>query len=466
LDTDIPLSCYSFLVIEATLPNILTALGGIVFLLCCSALMSASEVAFFALSPSDIEKIRHGDEHPSYKKILRLIEMPQTLLATILIANTLINIGIVVISDFIIKDFFAGGLFVYWAQGLIDTFHWSMTAEKLADSINFLVTVVGVTAVLVLFAEIIPKLYARGNVLSLAKFMSGIVLFLSKFFGPFSRLLVSWTDRIEESIEERTGGSNIVTREDFDKAIELAMSRTETTKDVNILKSIVTFGDVAVKRVLCPRSNVIAIEINEDFASVLEIVKKSGFSRLPVYDEDLDNIKGILYSKDLIEHLQEPSHYHWQALVESEIVYTPETKKIDDMLRLFQKEKQHMAIVVDEYGGTAGIVTLEDIIEEIIGDIRDEFDDETEIDYKKIDDFNYIFEGKTLLNDVFRVLKIEQTVFENLRGDADSIGGLVLESTGIIPKKDTEVTLNGVIFKVVAVNKRRIEQVKVTLKKD
>ena len=464
MDTDIPLSLCSILLLEVTPSAIFSAVGTITILLLCSAALSASEVAFFGLSLSDIEKLRQHEDHATNKNILRLIDMPQTLLATILIANTLINIAIVVVSDFIIKEFFANSVFLSWSNALIAYFAWAVSAEWLADFINFLITIVGVTSLLVLFGEITPKLYARGNKLGLARFMSGIVLFLSKVLGPMSRILVRWTDRLEESIEERTGGSNIVSKEDFDKVIELTMSKN-TAKEADILKSIITFGDVPVKRICCPRTSMVALEISDDFFAVLEKIKNSGFSRLPVYEEDLDNIKGILYSKDLIEHLNEPAHFHWQSLLESDLIYTPETKKIDDMLRLFQKEKQHMAIVVDEYGGTAGLLTLEDIIEEIIGDIRDEFDDETEIDFKKIDDFNYIFEGQTLLNDVFRVLKIEANDFEILRGDADSIGGLILESTGIIPKKDTEVKLKNIVFKANAVNKRRIEKVQVTMPK-
>ena len=464
MDTDIPLSLCSILLLEVTPSAIFSAVGTITILLLCSAALSASEVAFFGLSLSDIEKLRQHEDHATNKNILRLIDMPQTLLATILIANTLINIAIVVVSDFIIKEFFANSVFLSWSNALIAYFAWAVSAEWLADFINFLITIVGVTSLLVLFGEITPKLYARGNKLGLARFMSGIVLFLSKVLGPMSRILVRWTDRLEESIEERTGGSNIVSKEDFDKVIELTMSKN-TAKEADILKSIITFGDVPVKRICCPRTSMVALEISDDFFAVLEKIKNSGFSRLPVYEEDLDNIKGILYSKDLIEHLNEPAHFHWQSLLESDLIYTPETKKIDDMLRLFQKEKQHMAIVVDEYGGTAGLLTLEDIIEEIIGDIRDEFDDETEIDFKKIDDFNYVFEGQTLLNDVFRVLKIEANDFEILRGDADSIGGLILESTGIIPKKDTEIKLKNIVFKASAVNKRRIEKVQVTLPK-
>ncbi len=464
MDTDIPLSFCSILLLQATPSAIFAAVATMLILLLCSALLSSSEVAFFGLSLGDIEQLRQHEDNSTNKNILRLIDMPQTLLATILIANTLINIAIVVVAEIIIKDFFAQSVFVTWANGLIQYFNWSVSVDWLADFINFLITVVGVTSLLVLFGEITPKLYARSNKLGLARFMSGLVLFLSKVLGPMSRMLVRWTDKIEEQIEERTGGSNIVSKEDFDKVIELTMSKN-TAKEADILKSIITFGDVPVKRISCPRTSMVAIEMSDDFFELLEKVKKSGFSRLPVYEEDLDNIKGILYSKDLVEHLGEPVHFHWQSLIASEVVYTPETKKIDDMLRLFQKEKQHMAIVVDEYGGTAGLVTLEDIIEEIIGDIRDEFDDDAEIDFKKIDDFNYIFEGKTLLNDIFRVLKIDPDDFENLRGDADSIGGLVLESTGIIPRKDTEVKLKNIIFKVVTVNKRRIEQVKVTLPK-
>jgi putative hemolysin len=464
LDTEIPLSSCATLFLTVTPSAVFSAVASIAFLLLCSALLAASEVAFFGLSPNEIERLRQHEDNVTIKNIVRLIDMPQTLLATLLIANTLINIGIVVVADFVIKDFFENSFFIHFSHSLIERFQWNVSPEWLADAINFLITVVGVTSLLVLFGEITPKLYARGNKLGLAKFMAGTIIFLSKIFSPLSRFLVRWTDRLEETIEERTGGSsNVMSKEDFDKAIELTMSKDNTAKEADILKSIISFGDVPVKRICCPRTSIVALEISTDFEAVVEEVKKSGFSRLPVFEDDLDNIKGILYTKDLIEHLKEPKHFQWQALVETDVIYTPETKKIDDMLRFFQKEKQHMAIVVDEYGGTAGLLTLEDIIEEIIGDIRDEFDDETEIDYKKIDDFNYVFEGKTLLNDAFRVLRIDPTDFEESRGDADSLGGLILERTGIIPRKETEIKINNIAFKVMAVNKRRIEQVKVTL---
>jgi gliding motility-associated protein GldE len=347
---------------------------------------------------------------------------------------------------------------------MVEQWHLPMSVEWLHDVINFLVTVVGVTFILVLFGEVMPKIYAKTNNIGLARFMCGPITFLSKFFKPFSFLLVRGTNTIERRLEVYTQGSKKTSREDIDKAIELTVSSApESKQEVSILKSIVQFGDVTVKQIMRPRMDMAALDIAIDFKTLILSVKKSGFSRYPVFEDNLDNIKGTLYAKDLLEYLDNDAGFEWQNLIRMEVFYAPEAKKIDDLLREFKSEKKHMAVVVDEYGGTAGMITLEDIMEEIIGDIRDEFDDEPDLDYEKIDANNYVFEGKTLINDVCRALNMDKTLFEDLRGDADSLGGLMLETIGYIPKKDAEIKIDKYTFKVIAVTKRKIEKVKLTI---
>lgn len=468
MDTDIPLR-YFFDYQHLTLLNIDISIGFssalILFLLSLSAFLAASEVAFFSLSDNDLEKLRQNDEAPSTKYILRLLEMPHTLLATILIAHTIINIGIVIISDFVIKDFFEhSGISEHWANQIINTFQWNFPAEHLTEKINFLVTVVGVTALLVLFGEITPKLYARSNNISLARLASKSILYLVKFLSPISKFLVRWTDRLEAKLEHSSGGSNVATKEEFDKAIDLTVSQnTASAHEASVLKNIIKFGDVSVQQIMCPRMSMVGIELQSNYKDMFSTVKRYGYSRYPIYDDDLDNIVGMLYTKDLLEFLDKQGDYDWHQLIEKEVIYVPESKKIDDLLRFFQKGRQHLAIVVDEFGGTSGLVTLEDIMEQVIGEIRDESDDEKEIDYKKIDDHNFIFDGETLLNDVCRVLRIDHEVFNNVRGDANALAGLVLERTGIIPRKDTEIPVLNYKLKVISVNKRRIEKIQFTI---
>jgi len=240
----------------------------------------------------------------------------------------------------------------------------------------------------------------------------------------------------------------------------------DSEQEIDILKGIVKFGDVMVKQIMRTRVDVIAIDFRMDFKELLETVRASGFSRIPVYDEDFDSITGILYVKDLLPVLDEKANFEWQGLIRPEILYVPEAKKINDLLKEFQEKRMHMAVVVDEYGGSAGVVTLEDIMEEVIGEIQDEFDSEKELEYEKIDDYNYIFEGKTLLNDVCRVVKIDTTTFDDVKGDSDSVAGLLLEFVGNLPKKGAVFNIHDYSLKVVEVNKRRIIRIQITLPKD
>jgi len=251
-------------------------------------------------------------------------------------------------------------------------------------------------------------------------------------------------------------------REDIDKAIDLTVKdQHNAQREADLLKSIVKFSNVPVKQIMRSRVDVIAIPMDSDYASVLKTVRESGFSRIPVYNEEFDNVIGILYAKDLLGYLDKDADFSWQELIRTQVLYVPESKKINDLLKEFQDKRNHMAIVVDEFGGSAGLVTLEDVMEEVVGEIWDEFDEEEDADFVKINDREYIFEGKTMLNDVGRIMSIELEAFEAFRGDADSLAGLVLENTRILPKKDTEINLGGYRFITIAVNKRRIERIKV-----
>ena len=448
--------------------EIFFAIALVIILLLCSALISGSEVAFFSLTTNDFERLRQ-DKNKAAERILHLKEKPRTLLATILIANNFVNIAIVIVSEYILRQLLPSELLNAWSEtflnftGLIHFF----TIEGFTVVFNFILTVVGVTFLLLLFGEVAPKVYARLNNIALAKFMAAPLTFLITIFRPISFLLVKGTGLIENKLAQKTPpGVSVASKEDFDEAIDLTVSREKNTQqEVDLLKSIVKFGEVAVKQIMRSRVDVVAVDLRSSFPDLLKIIRESGYSRLPVYEEDFDNVTGILYVKDLIGELDEPDNFEWQQLIRTDVLYVPEGKKINELLKDFQSSRLHMAIVVDEYGGTSGIVTLEDIMEEVIGDIRDEFDDEPEILYKKIDDFTFLFEGKTMLNDMCRIVGVPISKFDEVKGEADSIAGLILEKVGFIPKMEKEFVIEDFKFKIVAANERRIEQVLVGLPK-
>lgn len=458
------------LLLFLTLPPLEVILGtiSVVLLLVCSALVSGSEVAFFSLTHNDFEKLEQEGTGNS-QRILTLKDKPRTLLATILISNNFINIAIVIISEFVLLQLLPPLTFEQWSRSIIRllSLEGGMTVEYMGRIISFLITVVGVTFLLVLFGEVAPKVYAKLNNVRLAKLMSTPLLILMRLFHPISRILVNWTTIIERKLASRSITTMLASREDIDEAIELTVNSgsTDTDKEIDILKSIVKFGDVSVKQIMRSRVDVVAVDFRIGFKELLRVVRESGYSRIPVYDADFDNVTGILYVKDLLGHLHEDAQFEWQGLIRTNVYYVPEAKKIHDLLKEFQRERLHIAIVVDEYGGSSGIVTLEDIMEEVIGDIKDEFDEEAEVIFKKVDDYNYLFEGKTLLNDVCRIIGVDTNTFDPIKGDADSLAGLLLELRGQIPKKEEEIHYNLFKFKIVSVSKRRIEQVLVTLPK-
>ncbi len=462
---DLALNVLPYLLLEIS--SIALALSSIVILilLISSALISGSEVAFFSLSPNDLDNLK-GEDSPVAKRILRLLEKPRTLLATILISNNFINIGYIIVSENVLRNTLTEDLCNRWALAISNTFTFiTLDQSYLAEAISFIITTVLVTFAVVLFGEVAPKVYAKINNVQLAKFMSGSLSFFERFFSPLSIMLVNLTSIIEKKLAHRTT-NNLASKEEIGEAIDLTVKGGfNATEEVDILKSIVNFGDVAAKQIMQPRVDVMAVDFQSSYQELLKMVKKSGYSRIPVYNENFDHITGLLYVKDLLGHLEEENDFEWQQLLRTEILYIPESKKIDDLLKEFQAKRLHMAVVVDEYGGTSGIVTLEDIMEEIIGEIKDEFDDEIELDYQKLDDYNYIFEGKTLLNDVCRVIGLDTNTFDEVRGDADSLAGLILELLGRLPRKGREIKHERFTFKIVEVNKKRIKQIKITIAK-
>ena len=445
------------LLLLAYFSEILLSLVAVLFLIISSGLVSGAEIAFFSLSANDLSRL---DEKEN-KRFFWLKDRPKNLLATILISNNFINIAMVILSESILSRILPVETFQFWAESLTGN---SPNSELIAKGLSFLITVVGVTGIIVLFGEIMPKVYAKIHNIRLAKFMSGPLFVLMQIFRPLVFVLVNWTNLIENRLFTKTPPGSLTSKEDIDEAINLTVRNEKNSRtEVDILKSILKFGEVSVKQIMQPRVDVVALDIQAPYPEILKIVRSSGYSRIPVYSEDFDHVAGILYAKDLIGLLNEHDDFEWQSLVRTNILYVPEAKKISDLLKNFQKERLHMAIVVDEYGGTSGIVTLEDIMEEVIGDIKDEFDDEAEVDFIKIDEKNFVFDGKTLLKDVCRLLEIDSNAFDIIRGEADSLAGLLLEINGSFPRKETEITYNQFRFKVVSVNNRRIEKVKVTI---
>ncbi|MBK9733700.1 MAG: gliding motility-associated protein GldE [Saprospiraceae bacterium] len=432
----------------------------LIVLLTCSGLISSSEVAYFSLGLKDIKALEEENSISS-RRALALKEKPRYLLATILISNNFVNIAIVIVAEQILRIWLGPENLIIIGQWLHNNLFYGLAnPDVLADIFNFLVTVVGVTFMLVLFGEAMPKIYATLNKLRIVHLMALPLTVLKYLLSPFSKILVNWSSAMEKSLNS-TNTQSSTTKEDIDAAIDLTVTnKTEASvQEADILKGIVNFGDIAARQIMHPRMDIIAIEYSESFKDLMKIVKDSGYSRLPVYKEDLDNIIGILYVKDLLEHTEKPENYEWQKLIRSSVLFVPESKKIDELLREFQLKRTHMAVIVDEYGGTAGIATLEDIMEEVVGEIKDEFDNDEEVDYIKISDNNYIFEGKTLLNDVCRVIGENTSYFDHVRGEADSLAGLLLEMVGHIPNSEKEIIIENITLKAISATKRRIEKI-------
>ena len=408
----------------------------IVFLLLLSALISGSEVAYFSLSPDEKHKIFNT----SAKKntyIKKNLESPEQLLATILVANNFVNVGIVILSSFTVDS-------------LID-----FTNEPI---LGFVVQVIVISFIILLVGEIIPKVYSTHHALKFARFIAVPMYYTIKLFKPVNSILIFSTSFINNRIHAYNSHISV---DELSQALELT-SKTELKEDTDILKGIVKFGNKSVVEIMRSRVDVVSIDINSGFSKVMTLITETGFSRIPVFSETFDNIKGILYIKDLLPHVHKGASFRWQSIIRPPF-YVPETKKIDDLLEEFQKNKVHMAIVVDEYGGTSGIVTLEDVLEEIVGEITDEFDEDEKF-YTKISENKYLFDGKTLLNDFYKVIGIEEGVFDDVKGEADTLAGLILELKGEIPAKNDTITCKNYVFSIEAVDNRRIKQIKVEIK--
>jgi len=340
----------------------------------------------------------------------------------------------------------------------------SVTEQSLAGGIRFAITIVGVTFLLVLFGEVAPKVYASYNKIALALLMSRPLQVLMGLFKPFTYLLVNGASVVERRLENHSQD-----QQEIDEAIDLTVSNREegnengSLHDVGILKRIVNFGNVTVRQVMRSRVDVIAVEQGISYSELLDVIREHNYSRIPVFEEGVDQVVGLLYVKDLLGFRHEGPDFNWRQLVREEVLYVPESKKVSDLLKEFQLQKMHLAIVIDEYGGTEGIVTLEDVLEEVIGDIQDEFDDDDEIIYEQIDDLNYIFDGKTLMNDVCRVVDIPTSTFDDVKGESESFAGMILELLGEFPAEEQEIVCEDFLFKIVSMGKRRVEEILITL---
>jgi gliding motility-associated protein GldE len=441
----------------------------IVVLLFLSGLVSGSEVAYFSLTANDYEEVENKDTVVN-RIILRLRDQPRQLLATILIANNFINIAIVLISDLLLRQLFPDGFFLIWVEGLQVNYEWAgwVAAKSAANGIRFTITVVGVTFLLVLFGEVAPKVYARYNKLQLATLMARPLQTMVSLFKPLSFALVRGAAVVERRLENHSQDAAAASQQEIDEAIDLTVNNEDNgeegpRQDVDILKRIVQFANVTVRQVMRSRGDVIAVEQKTDYHELLAVIREHSYSRIPVFEEDFDKVRGVLYVKDLLGYRHEAADFKWGTLVRPDVLYVPENKKVSDLLREFQQQKMHMAIVVDEYGGTEGIVTLEDVLEEVIGDIQDEFDEGDEIIFEKIDDFNFVFDGKTLLNDVCRMVDIPTNTFDEVKGEAESFAGLLLEMLGQFPDVEQELHYEAYRFRVMSITTRRIEEILITL---
>ncbi len=437
--------------------GLVSALMVLIILITLSAMISGSEIAYFSLSPEQLHNLENDSTAVS-KKILSLKNKPRKLLATILISNNFVNIAIVLLSDFILNNTLNQDILINWAKSLkklyiINTFK----TETISHAINFTIAVIGVTTILVLLGEIMPKIYANVNNLKLARIMSTPLNLLMMIFNPFSNVLVKWTNLFEDKLGKTKKQSNNSSKDDIEDALDYTMKPEE--QEFDLLKSIIKFSDVSVKQIMKPRNDVFAIDIDTSYDLVIQKIKESGFSRIPIFKEEFDDLEGILYAKDLISHLDKDTSFKWQNLIRKTIHYIPESKKINELLKEFQSLKLHMAIVVDEYGGNAGLITMEDIMEEILGEIFDEFDEEYENESKKINDKEFIFEGKTSLIDFAKLFHENIEIFNDIKGDSDSLAGLMLEVAGEIPKKGFEFKLGRFLFIVDSVTNRRIEKI-------
>lgn len=415
--------------------NLLIGSIGIVFLLFCSAMVSAAEVALFSLTQNDLTILAEEDASKA-NLISKLLQKPKKLLATILVANNFSHIGVVIIFSFSGDSVF----------------------ESIDNKIlKFVVEVILITFLILLFGEVLPKIYASRNNIRFSKTVALPMSFLDKLLSPISLPMRAVSTFLHEKLGKQKSSISV---DQLSQALELTSTEDTTSEEQKILEGIVSFGNTDTKQVMSPRIDIFALEIDETFAEIYAKIVDKGYSRIPVYRESIDHIEGILFVKDLIPHINK-KEFDWNTLMR-EPFFVPENKKLDDLLKEFQSKKSHLAIVVDEYGGTSGLVSLEDVIEEIVGDISDEFDDEN-LNFSQIDDKNFLFEGKINLKDFYRIVDVDEEAFENNKGEAETLAGFLLEILGNFPKKGQKIHFSNVRFAIEVVDKKRIKQIKVTL---
>ena len=431
------LDIFQQIISEVTLmtPTLGAILAGVLacLLLFISGYASGSEIAFFSLSPADLSELDE-ERHEADAKIKMLRDDSERTLATILITNNLVNVTIIMLCNYFfahVVDF--GG--AYWLQ--------------------FLCITVLLTFLLLLFGEIVPKIYTAKDPLNFCRKAVGGIMFCRRLFWPIATVLLR-TGMLAGKVVQKE--NHMLSVDDLEQALELT-DKEDIKEEQRMLEGIVRFGDETAKEIMTSRQDVVDLDFKETFPEVIKCIVENNYSRIPVYQDNSDNIRGILYIKDLLPHLNKGENFRWQSLIRPPY-FVPETKKIDDLLREFQENKVHIAIVVDEFGGTSGIVTLEDILEEIVGEINDEYDEE-EKNYVRVNSNTFIFEGKTLLSDFYKILKLDDTIFEDVEGDADTIAGLMLELKGDFPKLHEKIDFKHFSFEIVEIEERRIAKVKV-----
>jgi gliding motility-associated protein GldE len=415
--------------------NLIIGFVGIFILLFLSAIVSGAEVALFSLSQKDIDETLQENQSKG-KIISNLLDKPKKLLATLLVANNFLNIGVVILFSFIGRNIFAA---------------------VSSPAFKFILEVTLVTFLILLFGEVLPKVYASRNNTKFAKWVAYPIAFLDKLLSPISLPMRSVTLYLHNKLGKQKNNFSI---NQLSQALELTDSEGTSSEEQKILEGIVSFGNTDTKQVMSPRIDIFALEISELFAGIYPKIIDKGFSRIPIYRDNIDQIEGVLFVKDLLPHIDK-KEFDWTSLIR-EAFFVPENKKLDNLLKDFQSLKSHLAIVVDEYGGTSGLVSLEDVIEEIVGDISDEFDDEN-LNYSQIDEKNFLFEGKINLKDFYRIVDVNEDIFESHKGEAETLAGFILEILGNFPKKDQKIAFENCVFTIETVDKKRIKQIKVTL---
>jgi gliding motility-associated protein GldE len=407
-------------------------------LLAFSAIISASEVALFSLDPQTINELEESEQKKD-RNILRLLQNPQRLLATILISQNFLNVAVIM---------------------LIEHFTETVFNFESAPIAGFVFQTILITFSILLFGEIIPKVYATEFAVKTATKTAGILFALERIFSPFVDFLVNSTSIVNTRLSKHSHSN--ISMEELSQALELTSDSKDEDKE--ILEGIIKFGNIKVVDIMTSRVDMVVVDIKSNFRKLLDVIIASGYSRIPVYAGTRDNIKGVLYSKDLLPHLDKPSNFRWQTLIR-QAYYVPETKMIDDLLTEFQENRIHLALVVDEYGGTSGLVTMEDILEEIVGDISDEYDDDQSL-YTKLDNHTFIFEAKILLNDFFKIAEIEKSDFLKLTDEVETLAGLVLELKGEMPAKNERLGFGRYVFEIMSVDNRRIKKIKLFIRED